>query len=151
MKSKLHNIDLHTWHYHATSAILFGFSHGIMALGYFVQFLKEATLALLIHFFWRWNKLAKKIAFLLQRGQRELGWNEHIYSESIQRRNIKHQVRVPMWMEQANWSIWGLNSMSRSMLKTSWCFNKRVASWGGKGLFGHYKTAGYKKKLKHKK
>jgi hypothetical protein len=25
-------------------------------------------------------------------------------------------------MEQANWSIWGLNSMSRSMLKTSWCF-----------------------------
>jgi len=60
MKSKFLIIDLHTWHYHATSAILFVFSHGIMALKYFVQFLKEVTLALVIHFFSRWNKLVKK-------------------------------------------------------------------------------------------
>jgi hypothetical protein len=74
-----------------------------MALGYFVQFLKEATLALLIHFFLKVEQTCKKknaflLQSLMQRAQRALGWkNEHIYSESIQRINMKHEeVRVPM-------------------------------------------------------
>jgi hypothetical protein len=142
MKSKNFNIDLHTWHYHATSASLFVFSHGIMALGYFVQFLKEVTLALLIHFFWRWNKLMKKCFPFAKAGQRALGWNEHIYW--IHPKD-KHQTSSEgPHVNGASGVIWewGLNSMSRSMLKTSWCFTKGLLpSWGGKG-FGHHKTAG---------
>ncbi len=48
------------------------FSHGIMALGYFVQFLKEVTLALLIHFFLKVEQTYEKMLSFCKGGSKSI-------------------------------------------------------------------------------
>jgi hypothetical protein len=71
MKSKLLNIDLHAWHYHATSAIFFGFFTWHNGTRVFCSVSQGGNSCIVNSFFSEGGTNLRKNAFLLQRGVKE--------------------------------------------------------------------------------